>query len=87
MNREEAKNLVIQTFENKFDKENFIRFIANLFKEYDRNKALEPRIGVQRITEKYLDFVSSWERIGRYEDPKGNIIDILIIKLKRRYLF
>jgi hypothetical protein len=32
MNREEAKNLVIQTFENKFDKENFIRLLANLFK-------------------------------------------------------
>jgi hypothetical protein len=83
MNRKEAKNLVIQTFENKFHKENFIRFIANLFKEYDRSKALEPRTGIQGITEKYLDFVSSWERIGRYKDPKGNIIDILIVKLKK----
>ena len=83
MNREEAKNLVIQTFENKFDKENFIRFIANLFKKYDRSKALDPRIGVQGITEKYLDFISSWERIGRYEDSEGNIIDILIVKLKK----
>jgi len=83
MNREEAKNLVIQTFENKFDKEKFIRFIANLFKKYDRSKALDPRIGVQGITEKYLDFISSWERIGRYEDSEGNIIDILIVKLKK----
>ena len=83
MNRKYAKNLVIQTFENKFDKESFIRFIANLFKEYDRSKALEPRTGIQGITEKYLDFVSSWERIGRYKDPKGNIIDILIVKLKK----
>jgi hypothetical protein len=83
MNREEAKNLVIQTFENKFDKEKFIRFIANLFKKYDRSKALDPRIGVQGITEKYLDFISSWERIGRYEDSEDNIIDILIVKLKK----
>jgi len=83
MNRKEAKNLVIQTFENKFNKESFIRFIANLFKEYDRSKALEPRIGIQGITEKYLDFVSSWERIGRYKDSEGNIIDILIVKLKK----
>jgi hypothetical protein len=83
MNRKEAKNLVIQTFENKFNKESFIRFIANLFKEYDRSKALEPRIGIQGITEKYLDFVSLWERIGRYKDSEGNIIDILIVKLKK----
>jgi len=83
MNRKEAKNLVIQTFENKFNKESFIRFIANLFKEYDRSKALEPRIGIQGITEKYLDFVSSWERIGRYKDSEGIIIDILIVKLKK----
>ncbi len=83
MNREQAKSLVIETFENPFDEEKFIKFIANLLKTYDRSKALEPRSGIQGITERYLDFISSWKRIGRYEDEDGRKIDILIVYLKK----
>lgn len=82
MNREQAKELIIETFENSFNKEKFVKFISNLLKSYDRGKALSPRNGIQGVTEKYLDFIISWERIGRYEvDDKK--IDILIVKLKR----
>jgi len=83
MNREQAKELVIDTFEKPFDKECFSTFIANLLKSYDRTKALKPRNGIQGITERYLDFISSWERIGRYIDMEGKKIDILVIKLKK----
>ncbi|MGC8887916.1 MAG: Eco57I restriction-modification methylase domain-containing protein, partial [Verrucomicrobiia bacterium] len=83
MNKEQAKNLIIKTFENSFDKYNFVEFISNLLKTYDRSKSLEPRYGTQGITERYLDFIGSWERIGRYEDSGGNKIDILVVKLKR----
>ncbi|MGB9795047.1 DNA methyltransferase, partial [Caldisericum exile] len=83
MNREQAKNLIIETFENSFDKYNFVEFISNLLKTYDRSKSLEPRYGTQGITERYLDFISSWERIGRYEDKDKKKIDILIVKLKK----
>ncbi|MGC8766347.1 MAG: hypothetical protein ACP5QP_01425, partial [Brevinematia bacterium] len=64
MNKEQAKNLIIETFEKAFDKGNFVKFIANLLKRYDRTKILEPRYGIQGITERYLDFIGSWERIG-----------------------
>ncbi len=83
MNREQAKNLIIETFENSFDKDKFIKFITNLLKNYDRNKALEPRSGIQGITERYLDFIASWERIGRYVDKDGKKIDILVVKLRK----
>ncbi len=56
---------------------------ANLLKTYDRNKALEPRSGIQGITERYLDFIASWERIGRYVDKDGKKIDILVVKLRK----
>ncbi|MEO0095922.1 MAG: hypothetical protein ABIL66_08535, partial [candidate division WOR-3 bacterium] len=68
MNKEQAKNLIIQTFENTFDKTKFTNLISNVLKSYDRAKMLEPRSGIQGLTQKYLDFISSWERIGRYED-------------------
>lgn len=83
MTTEQAKNLIIQTFENQFNKNNFITFISNLLKSFDDRKALAPRVGAQGITESFLDFISSWERIGRYTDEDENIIDILIVKLKR----
>lgn len=83
MNQEQAKTLIIKTFENHFDKTTFVNFVGNLLKSYDRTKILDPRSGIQGITERYLDFISSWERIGRYEDEKGKKIDILIVKLKR----
>ncbi len=84
MNREQAKNLIIETFENPFNEDNFVKFIVNLVKSYDRTKALKPRSGIQGITQKYLDFIDSWERIGRYE-VNGKIIDILVVKLKKRF--
>ena len=83
MNTEQAKNLIIQTFENSFDKTNFTKLISNLLKTYDRTKAIDQRFGIQSITEPFLEFVSSWERIGRYIDDNQNIIDILIVKLRK----
>jgi hypothetical protein len=83
MNREEAKGIIIDTFENQFDKERFSRFIASLLKRYDRTKALEPRSGIQGVTERFLDFIGSWERLGRYIDEEENKIDVLIVKLKK----
>ena len=52
-------------------------------KSYDRTKFLPPRSGIQGITQKYLGFIASWERIGRYKDKNDQKIDILIIKLKK----
>jgi hypothetical protein len=83
MNREQAKRLIISTFENPFNKELFSNFIANLLKTYDRGKALDQRAGIQGVTERFLGFISSWERLGRYIDEEGNKIDILIVKLKK----
>jgi len=83
MNREQAKKLIIETFENLFNKDNFNKFISNLLKTYDKEKELTPRTGTQGITERFLDFISSWERLGRYIDKEKNIIDILIVKLKK----
>jgi len=83
MTKLQAKDLIIQTFENPFDKNNFIKFISNLLKTYDRTKVINIRTGVQGVTTPYLDFISSWERIGRCVDSDNNIIDILIIKLNK----
>lgn len=83
MNREQAKTLIKGTFEDAFDKSAFRNFIANLLKTYDRGKNLQPRSGIQAITERYIGFISSWERIGRYIDQNNRVIDILVVNLAK----
>ena len=84
MNDKQAKELVRDTFESEFKKEKFDKFITELLKKnFDRSKALPKRSGNQAVPEKYRDFITSWERLGRYEDPEGRIIDVLIVYLKK----
>jgi len=83
MNDKQAKELVRDTFESEFKKEKFDKFIAELLKKnFDRSKALEKRSGNQAVPEKYRDFITSWERLGRYRDA-DKIIDVLIVYLKK----
>jgi hypothetical protein len=84
MNDKQAKELVRDTFESGFKIEKFDKFITELLKKnFDRSKALPKRSGNQAVPEKYRDFITSWERLGRYEDPEGRIIDVLIVYLKK----
>lgn len=79
MDRNAARNLVKRTFENPFDKGNFIAFSRNLLKTF------EPKSFVYSsndIPENYKDYVISLERIGQYIFD-GNEIDLLIVTLKK----
>ncbi len=52
MNREQAKNLIIETFENPFDKGNFDDFINNLLKNFDSSvNSAPPRTPVPKNLE------------------------------------
>ncbi|MEM2929163.1 MAG: Eco57I restriction-modification methylase domain-containing protein [Nitrososphaerota archaeon] len=82
MNKEQAKNLIIETFENKFNEEQFTKFISNLLKTYDKN-CKGPWYG-NYIPEPYRGFIESYKRLGRY-NVNNDVIDILIIYLKRGY--
>lgn len=76
----EAKNIITEVFENPFDKDKFSYFIRNLLKNL--HPAEFSRTGYN-IPRAFVDFIASYERLGKYEDEEGNLIDVLIIKLKR----
>jgi len=76
----EAKNIITEVFENPFDKEKFSYFIRNLLKNIQPAEFLRAGYNIPKAFE---DFIASYERIGKYEDEEGNLIDVLIIKLKR----
>ncbi|MCM8808128.1 MAG: BREX-1 system adenine-specific DNA-methyltransferase PglX, partial [Candidatus Omnitrophica bacterium] len=79
MNREQAKRLIINTFENPFNKTQFINFLKNLLKSYEEKTFSYQGNYIPDAFEKYI---GSLERIGKYTYD-GKEIDLLIVQLKR----
>ncbi len=82
MDKEQAKKLVKETFENNFNKELFLNFIRNLCNEIDESKAFPVR-ETGYIKEAFLPYVKTYERLGTYTDPEEKKIDILIVYLQK----
>ncbi len=79
MDREQAKRLVINTFENPFDKTQFITFLKNLLKSFEEKTFVYQGNYIPDAFEKYI---GSLERVGKYTyDDKE--IDLLIVTLKK----
>lgn len=81
MNRQEAKNLVFNTFEKHFDESQFTRFIKDLLNNLDEAKRKEYRGNI--IPDSFDENIRQYKRIGQYTDSKNNVIDVLVVELKR----
>src|SRR3989338_6738687 len=79
MDKQKAKHIIQETFENSFEKERFTGFIKNLL-----NRIEEATFTYQGqfIPDAYKGYISSLERIGKFNDGE-NRIDMLIIKLQK----
>lgn len=82
MQKQQAINIVHETFESAFDKVRFTNFIKNLLNEPDLTDGFPPLSGAM-IRESFRDYISKLERLGKFEDSEGKRIDILIVHLKR----
>lgn len=80
MNKQQAINLVKETFELPFDKGQFRKFVKNLLNQYE--VAEITRTGTY-IPDSFKNYVTKYERLGKYQDEEGHRIDILIVYLKR----
>jgi len=80
MSDQQSINAVRETFESSFDRTRFIRFIRNLLNEYE---AAEISRTGNYIPDAYSNYVSKYERIGKYADSDDKRIDILIVHLKK----
>ncbi|MGB9832636.1 hypothetical protein, partial [Thermodesulfovibrio yellowstonii] len=79
MNKEQAKNLIIETFENPFNKEKFVIFLKNLLKKFeDKTFVYEGNY----IPDAFKQYISSLERIGKYSYYDKEI-DLLIVQLRK----
>lgn len=77
----QSQDLVKQTFENDFDRQQFGEFINRLLKNADFSKHFTQ--SGSRVYQVSRDKVSSFERIAQFTDVDGNKIDILVVNLKR----
>lgn len=81
MNKEEAKNLVVKTFEQAFDESRFLFFMKNLLNDLDESKS-QVWAG-NYIPESFRGAIKSYKRIGHYSDKNKNAIDVLTVNVKR----
>lgn len=81
MNLEAAKNLIRDTFQYQFDENQFRIFIKNLFNDIDESKAFSYQ--GQYIPDAYKDHVRQYKRLGKFTDPEGYELDVLVVNLKK----
>jgi len=83
MKKQEAKNIIQKTFENKFDKKQFDFFIRNLLKENYEKKEFSYQGNI--IPQAYQGFINKLERLGQYTDNEDNVLDILAVRLDKKH--
>lgn len=79
MEKKQAQEYIKQVLNSRFDQEQFELFVRNLLNEYEPK---DNGLAGARVWEAFKDHVQSYKRIGKYTDPEGDIMDILIIKVK-----
>ncbi len=82
MDNPAARKLIRDTFQNPFDRGRYSYFIKNIFNRLDTSKNFINRGNY--IPDAFKPYVHTLERIGKYEDPEGKKIDILIVHLKKQ---
>ncbi|RIJ45495.1 hypothetical protein D1614_22760 [Maribellus luteus] len=80
MHKTEAINIIERTFSNSFAESEFTLFIKNLLNDIDTTKYNEYRGNL--IKDSFKDHIRQYKRIGKYTDPKGESLDVLVIEVK-----
>jgi len=79
MDKQQAQELIKETFESPFDKSGFTNFIKNLLNRIDDAPFIYQG---NYIPDAYKQYIKTLERIGKFSDGE-NRIDILVITLQK----
>lgn len=80
MDKNRAVLIIEDTFDRSFNNEQFILFAQNLLNDLDKSRAHEYRGNL--IKEAFREHISQYWRVGKYTDPNGIALDVLIIEVK-----
>jgi hypothetical protein len=81
MDKDFARKLVKDALQHSFEKERFIYLVKNLLNRIEETPKTVYRGNY--IPHAYNDYISTLDRIGKYEDSEGKKLDILIVHLKK----
>ena len=79
MDKKTAQNLIEDTFNDSFSEERFTIFAKNLLND------LEPKSNFYTgnlVWDDYKEHINAYKRIGKYIDPEGEALDVLIVEVK-----
>ena len=79
INKQQAQQLIKETFETRFDKGRFSGFVRNLLNHIEDAPFTYQG---KYIPEKFRQYIKSLERIGKYNDGE-HTLDILVITLQK----
>ncbi len=79
MDKKTAQELIEKTFNNAFSEEQFTVFAKNLLNDFeDKHNQYSGNL----IWDDYKEHISTYKRIGKYIDPDGEALDVLIVEVK-----
>jgi len=80
MDKESARKLVQETLQGSFSKDRFVYLIKNILNHLDEASFTYKG---NFIFDDFADSIRTVERIGKYTDPEGKLLDILIVHLQK----
>lgn len=79
MDKKTAQQLIEKTFNDSFNEEQFTIFAKNLLNDLEpKNNSYSGNL----IWDDYKEHINSYKRIGKYIDPQGDALDLLIVEVK-----
>ncbi len=81
MNRNQASELIKNTFTQAFDKTRFRTFAMNLLNHVDVDKAFARN--TKYIKDAFKAHIQRFERLGTYKSPDDETLDVLIVHLTK----
>lgn len=79
MDKKTAQDLIEKTFNNAFSEEQFSVFAKNLLNDFeDKHNHYSGNL----IWDDYKEHINTYKRIGKYIDPDGEALDVLIVEVK-----
>lgn len=79
MEKKQAQEYIKEVLNSRFDQEQFELFIRNLLNEFEPR---DNRYSGNLIPEAFRDHIAHYKRIGKYTDPEGEPMDILIVQTR-----
>lgn len=81
MDKITAQHLIEKTFNESFSENQFTLFTKNLLNDLEQGEKVRSYSG-NYIWDDFKEHINTYKRIGKYIDPNGEAMDVLIVEVK-----